>query len=141
MPAKKTPAKAAKPVAAKPVKGGRNILLVEDDQFLAKILGKTLESNGYNVTYAITGKEGLTKADHADPQLIVLDIILPDIDGFELLGKFKANPRVKGVPVIIVSNLGQEEDVQRGMALGASDYIIKSDLSLNDIVAKVKKYV
>lgn len=140
MPAKKTP-RQAKPAAAKPAKGGRNILLVEDDQFLAKILGKTLESNGYNVTYAITGKEGLAKAGHADPQLIVLDIILPDIDGFELLGKFKANPRVKNVPVIIVSNLGQEEDVQRGMALGASDYIIKSDLSLNDIVAKVKKYV
>ncbi len=140
MPAKKTPAK-AKPVAAVPTKGARNILLVEDDQFLAKILGKTLELNGYNVTYAITGKEGLAKADHADPRLIVLDIILPDIDGFELLGKFKANPRVKNVPVIIVSNLGQEEDVQRGMALGASDYIIKSDLSLDDIVAKVKKYL
>lgn len=140
MPAKKPTVK-VKPVPAKSVKGAHNILLIEDDQFLAKILGKTLESNGYNVTYAITGKEGLAKAGHADPQLIVLDIILPDIDGFELLGKFKANPRVKHVPVIIVSNLGQEEDVQRGMALGASDYIIKSDLSLNDIVAKVKKYV
>lgn len=124
-----------------PTPRGANILLIEDDQFLAKILGKTLESNGYNVTYAITGKEGLAKVERANPKLIILDIILPDIDGFELLGKFKANRKVKDVPVVIVSNLGQEEDVQRGMSLGAADYIIKSDLSLDDIVAKVQKYL
>lgn len=135
MAAKKTPR------PAPGAKTGGNILLIEDDQFLAKILGKTLESNGYNVTYAITGKEGLTKVDHADPKLIILDIILPDIDGFELLSKFKSNRKVKDVPVVIVSNLGQEEDVQRGLSLGAADYIIKSDLSLDDIVAKVQKYL
>lgn len=117
----------------------KKILIVEDDQFLAKMLARTLEVEKYETILASTGKEGLTKVAEK-PSLIILDIILPDIDGFELLKRFKEDKVIKKIPVLIISNLGQEEDVQQGLKLGAADYIVKSDFSLDDCVKRVKKY-
>lgn len=116
------------------------VLIIEDDQFLAKMLEQVLSCKGYSITRAANGSEGLEQSLKGGFGLIILDIILPDYDGFELLDKIRHSQTAKKTPVLIISNLGQEEDVQHGLKLGANDYIIKSDFSLNDVVAKVKKY-
>ncbi|OGY46098.1 MAG: hypothetical protein A3A24_03710 [Candidatus Buchananbacteria bacterium RIFCSPLOWO2_01_FULL_46_12] len=119
--------------------GDKTILIVEDDKFLAKMLGRNLESHHYQVVQAINGKEGLVKASQGNIDLILLDIMLPDIDGFDLLETIKNDEKTKRIPVIIISNLGQPEDIQQGKSLGAKDYLVKSDLSLDQVVEKVRK--
>ena len=122
------------------IKKKAKILIIEDDQFLAKMLGRILESTNFEIIMASSGQEGLRRANE-QPDLIILDIILPDLDGFELLTRFKTDKAIKKIPILIISNLGQEEDIQRGLKLGAVDYIVKSDFSLNDVVSRVKKYI
>lgn len=119
----------------------KKILIVEDDKFLSKMLGRMLESHNYEIVHAASGKEGLVKASTGDIRLILLDIMLPDIDGFDLLETIKGQENLKNIPVIIMSNLGQPEDKQQGKALGAADYLVKSDLSLDEVVVKVRKYL
>ena len=119
----------------------KKILIIEDDKFLAKMLGRMLESHQYETILASNGKEGLLKASSDQPNLILLDIMLPDIDGFDLLETVKNNEKTKKIPVIIISNLGQPEDIQQGRSLGAKDYLVKSDLSLDEVVKKVRKYL
>jgi len=119
----------------------KKVLIVEDDKFLAKMLGRMLESHQYETILASNGKEGLVKASADQPNLILLDIMLPDIDGFDLLETIKNNEKTKKIPVIIISNLGQPEDIQQGRSLGAKDYLVKSDLSLDEVVKKVRKYL
>lgn len=118
----------------------KKILIIEDDKFLAKMLSRMLEANNYSVALASTGKEGLTKAASENPGLILLDIMLPDIDGFDVLKSLKGDEKTKKIPVVILSNLGQAEDIEQGRKLGADDYLVKSDLSLDEVVAKVRKY-
>ena len=120
----------------------KKILIVEDDNFLARMLSKTIEAEGYEVIMAGTGEEGWRKAStESGIQLILLDIMLPDLDGFEVLKRIRQHEPTKTTPVIIVSNLGQPEDHERGKALGANDYIIKSNASLDEVVARVKKFL
>src|SRR3989338_5999222 len=119
----------------------KKILIIEDDKFLAKMLGRMLESHGYEVIVASNGKEGLMKASQSEANLILLDIMLPDIDGFDLLETIKKDDKAKKAPVIIISNLGQPEDIQQGRSLGAVDYLVKSDLSLDEVVEKVRKHL
>lgn len=119
----------------------KKVLIIEDDKFLAKMLARTLESHNYEIVLAINGKEGLVKVSGGDINLILLDIMLPDIDGFDLLETIKGNKKTKKIPVIIISNLGQPEDIQQGRSLGAKDYLVKSDLSLDEVVDKVRKYL
>jgi len=116
----------------------RKILIVEDDKFLAKMLSRTLESHQYETLIAATGKEGLVKAAQGGVDLILLDIILPDLDGFDLLETIKNDEKIKNIPVIIISNLGQPEDIAQGRSLGAKDYLVKSDLSLDEVVKKIR---
>lgn len=123
------------------VNKNKKILIIEDDKFLAKMLSKMLESHHYEILLASNGKEGLLKASTDDIGLILLDIMLPDIDGFDLLETLKNDDRIKKIQVIIMSNLGQPEDIQQGRALGAVDYLVKSDLSLDQVVKKVRKYL
>ena len=119
----------------------KKILIVEDDKFLAKMLGRMLESHKYAIVLASSGQEGLEKSGDSEIGLILMDIMLPDIDGFELLSKIKSSDKLKNIPVIIMSNLGQAEDISQGKKLGVNDYIIKSDLSLDEVVEKIKKYL
>jgi len=119
----------------------KKILIVEDDKFLAKMLARMLESHQYEAVFAASGKEGILKASSGDIDLILLDIMLPDIDGFDVLETIKHDERTKKTPVIILSNLGQAEDQQQGKTLGANDYLVKSDLSLDEVVAKIRKYL
>jgi len=119
----------------------KKILIVEDDKFLAKMLARMLEERQLTVILAGTGKEGLTKAVSDQPDLILLDIMLPDSDGFDILRQLKEDDHTKKIPVVIISNLGQPEDVAQSKKLGAVDHLIKSDLALDEVAAKVNQYL
>jgi len=119
---------------------GVRVLLVEDDSFLRDICYKKLKKEGFNVSIAADGEQAIKSAESFLPEIILLDIILPSIDGFEVLKKIRAskNKAVKNVPVIILTNLGQEEDIKKAMSLGATDYLIKAHFTTEEIVKKVK---
>lgn len=119
----------------------KNILLVEDEQSLLKIYSNKLRHSGFNVSVAISGDEALRKAETEGPDLILLDLMLPGKDGFAVLEELKLKDITKDIPVVILSNLGQESDRARGTALGAIDYLVKSDVGLMDLVAKVNHYL
>jgi len=117
----------------------KTILIIEDDKFLREMMGKRLAEEGYNVSMAIDGEEGITKIQKETPDLILLDLILPGIDGFEVLERMKKNSKLSKIPVIILSNLGQKEEVERGLSLGAVDYLIKAHFTPREIIDKIKK--
>ena len=114
------------------------ILIVEDDKFLRELIARKLTAENYQTVEAIDGEEGLKKIKEEKPDLVLLDLILPGIDGFEVLSKIKEDPSLASIPVIILSNLGQREDVERGMKLGAVDYLVKAHFTPNEIIEKVK---
>jgi len=116
----------------------KKVLLVEDDLALLKIYSNKLRLGGFDVSPATTGDEALRKAQVELPGIILLDLILPGQDGFMVLASLKQDSKTKKIPVIILSNLGQESDIARGRELGAVDYLVKSDVSLNELVDKVK---
>ena len=115
------------------------ILVVEDDKFLRELLVRKLEGEGLSTVTAADGTEALQKMEETMPKLVLLDLILPGIDGFDVLKKMKENPAIANIPVIILSNLGQKEEVEKGLKLGASDYMIKAHFTPDEIVEKVQK--
>lgn len=121
--------------------GKPKILLVEDDRYLSKIYSNKLRLNGFDVSLATTGEEGLHKAATERPDLILLDLILPGKDGFQVLEELKTDRTTQKIPVVILSNLGQEADIERGMNLGARSYLIKANLSLSQIVDTARQYM
>jgi len=117
------------------------ILLVEDDQDLQEMYETKFAMEGFEVVKAENGVEALNKIPTAKPGIILLDIVMPEIDGFQVLKDLKANPETKEVPVILLTNLGQDGDIKKGMELGAVDYMIKANFTPNEVVAKVKKHL
>lgn len=117
----------------------KKILIVEDDQFLANLASGKLESEGFNIELAMDGESAMQKVAETKPDLIILDILLPGINGFDVLQKLKKNPEHKNIPVILLTNLGKAEDIEQGRRLGAADYLIKSQYTLDEIVNRVKK--
>ena len=115
----------------------RRILLAEDDRFLRKAAETTLKQQGYTVITAADGEEALRVARSAPPDLILLDVIMPKLNGFQVLDALKKDPTTAHIPVIILSNLGQDRDVQQAMEAGATAYFIKADLSLQALVQRV----
>src|SRR3989344_7423676 len=114
------------------------ILLIEDDKFLRELIVQKLGKEGYDVVEAAEGEGGLVKKKEEKPDLVLLDLILPGIDGFEVLSRLKKDPESSSTPVIILSNLGQRDDVQKGIDLGAEDYLIKAHFTPGEIVEKIK---
>jgi len=114
------------------------ILIVEDDRFLRELIARKLKNEGYEVAEAVDGEEGLKRIKEERPNLVLLDLILPGIDGFEVLEKAKKDPETAQIPVIILSNLGQREEVERGLKLGATDYLIKAHFTPGEIIEKIK---
>ena len=114
------------------------ILIVEDDKFLRELIVSKLTKENYTVFEAVDGEEGVKKIKEEKPDLVLLDLILPGIDGFEVLAQMKSDPAVFSIPVIILSNLGQREDIERGLTLGATDYMIKAHFTPGEIVEKIK---
>ena len=117
------------------------IRIIEDDLYILKIYTNKLKMNQFDVSFATTGEEGLHKASTEKPQLILLDLMLPGVDGFQVLADLKKKVDTHDIPVIILSNLGQQSDIERGKELGATDYLVKANLSLIHLVDKVKKYL
>ena len=115
------------------------VLLVEDDRFLRKAAEATLRQGGFTVLLAADGEEALRVARADGPDLILLDVIMPKIQGFEVLTALKADPSTAPIPVIMLSNLGQEEDLRRAMDGGAAGYLVKANVSLQSLVRQVKE--
>src|SRR4030042_1617999 len=116
----------------------KNILIIEDDKFLRELITQKLIKEGYETSEAIDGEEGIKKIKEEKPSLILLVLILPGIDGFEVLSRAKEDPAISSIPVIILSNLGQKEDIERGLKLGAVDYLIKAHFTPGEIIEKIK---
>jgi DNA-binding response OmpR family regulator len=116
---------------------GQEILLIEDDSDLVDLLKLELTKHHYRVRVARDGRRGLAEAQRLPPGLITLDLILPDMDGWELCRLLKEDPKTKGTPLLVLTALGQEEDRVRGLELGADDYLVKP-FSLKELVARVR---
>lgn len=115
-----------------------HILIIEDDKFLRELISRKLLSDGFKIEEAIDGEEGLRKIEEVKPDLILLDLILPGLDGFEVLERIKDNPSTSAVPVLIFSNLGQRDEIERGLKLGAVDFLVKAHFTPEEIVDKIK---
>jgi DNA-binding response OmpR family regulator len=115
------------------------IVILEDDRILLKALNVELLSSGFEVFSAIDGRSGLKLISEEKPDLVLLDLIMPKIHGFEVLTKLKKNKDTKNIPVIILSNLGQDEEIKKGMELGALDYYKKASTDLSELSDKIKK--
>ncbi len=115
------------------------MLLVEDDVFLSSIYQKKFEMEGYKVTTADNGEKALVEAKAKKPSIIMLDILLPKLDGFAVLTQLKADETTKDIPVILLTNLGQKDDVEKGLQMGAVDYLIKAHFKPSEVVDKIKK--
>ncbi len=114
------------------------ILIVDDDAFLSGIYATKLEIEQFDVVIARDGEEGLKAAAREKPDLVLLDVLMPKLDGFEVLEKLKADPKTKAIPVIMLTNLGQKEDVERAIQEGAADYLIKAHFVPSEAVEKIK---
>ena len=115
----------------------RRILLIEDDRFLRRAAEASLKRQGFTVRTAADGEEALTIAAAERFDLILLDLILPKLQGFEVLRGLKGQGHTASIPVIVLSNLGQEHDVERAMSLGAMSYFVKANLSLEELSRRV----
>lgn len=116
----------------------KKILIVEDDKFLRELISRKLQREGYNISEAIDGEEGERKIKEEKPDLVLLDLILPGMDGFEVLSRIKQDPEVASIPIIILSNLGQKEEIEKGLKLGAVDYLVKAHFTPTEIIEKIK---
>jgi DNA-binding response OmpR family regulator len=119
----------------------KKILLAEDDQFISRAYKDGLGRAGFEIIVAMDGLEASEKIREVRPDLVLLDLIMPGRNGFEVLEDMKADKQLKDIPVIILSNLGQESDVERGRSLGAEDYLIKSDISMKEVIEKIKRHM
>ena len=117
------------------------ILLVEDDPFLLSMYNTKFELENFKVVTAEDGEKGLKLAIKELPDVILLDIMLPRMDGFEVLKALKADKKTSGIPVILLTNLSQKEKVKEGLSLGANDYLIKAHFMPSEVVEKIKKLI
>jgi DNA-binding response OmpR family regulator len=114
------------------------LLIIEDDDFLRSLAVSKLEKEGFKVLMAADGQEGLNLAQEHNPSLIILDLMLPVMSGFEVLEQLKANDTTKSSKVIIFSNLGEDADIKKCLDLGANDYLVKANFTLDELVEKIK---
>lgn len=117
---------------------GKKIMWVEDDKFLSDIIARKLSREKCTLIHASAGEEAIALTEKEQPNIIMLDILLPGIDGFEILSRLKANPKTKEIPVILLSNLGQKTDLDKGRELGAVRFLIKATVTLDEIIGEIK---
>lgn len=115
------------------------ILIIDDDPFLLDMYVLKFKEQRYVLETASNGKEGLEKAKTFLPDLVLLDVVMPGMDGFEILRELKKDESSRPLKVVLLTNLGQKEDVERGLQLGANDYIIKAHFTPGEVLAKVKE--
>ncbi|MFA5124972.1 MAG: response regulator [Patescibacteria group bacterium] len=117
------------------------VLLVEDDAMIVDMYKLRLEEEGYEVIITDRGSQAIELAKKDDPDIILLDIILPEVDGFSVLSSLKSEVATKKIPTIIMTNLGQESDQERGQQLGAEEYFVKAQHTPADVINVIKKYL
>jgi two-component system, chemotaxis family, sensor kinase CheA len=117
----------------------KTILIVEDEATLHKALLEFLTPEGYATLSAVDGEQAVEIAKEKKPDLILLDIILPKKDGYEVLEELKKDANTKDIPVIILTNLESPEDVQRALDIGATNYLVKADFKLEEVINKIKQ--
>jgi len=117
----------------------KTILFIEDESVLQKTFGEVLKQEGYEMISALDGKSGLRLAKNKRPDLILLDLILPEMHGFEVLKGLKEDKETEGIPVIVLTNLEKIEDIDKALELGATTYLVKAQYSLEEVVEKIKK--
>ncbi len=117
------------------------ILIVEDDRFLVKAYQIKFKKAGFEIITAANGQTGLEMIKKEAPALVILDLMLPKMNGFEVLKILKADEKTKHIPVLILSNLGQESDKEKALAWGAAEYLVKTDYKLEEIVEKIKEHL
>lgn len=118
-----------------------SVLIVEDDSFLRGLISEKLQKEGYAVTEAIDGREGLEKIKEVKPSIVLLDLVIPETDGFEFLRAISGDKAVASTPIIVLSNLGSKEDIERARSLGAKDFLVKANYTPSEIIAQIKKIV
>jgi DNA-binding response OmpR family regulator len=118
-----------------------NILIVEDKDFLVRTLKDNLIAEGYSVNVARNGEEAVDRIKKSKPSLILLDILMPKKDGFYVLEEVKRNSDWKLIPIIVLSNLGEDESIKKALEAGADDYFVKSQHPIQEIVEKAKDYL
>lgn len=116
----------------------KKIVIVEDDNFLMELMARKLSVENFEVVSAFNGEEGLKKIKEEKPDFVLLDLVLPGIDGFEVLEKLKNDKETAGIPVVILSNLGQKDDIEKGFKLGAEDFLVKAYFTPGEIVEKIR---
>lgn len=119
----------------------KTILIIDDDPFISGIYKAKLDQLGYETIIAKDGLEGLKIARIFLPTLIILDLVLPRLDGFELLRFFKKNKTLKGIPVVVSSNLSERKDLEKALSLGAREYLIKAHYTPTEVVAKIENLI
>jgi len=118
----------------------KKILVIDDESILRKTLEQALAQE-FDVVTAIDGQEGYKKAKEEKPNLIMLDIIMPNMNGMDCLKKIKQDPETKDIPVVLLTNVEKSESIADGIALGAKGYMVKGDYTTDDIIKNVKKFV
>jgi len=116
----------------------KKILIIEDESALQDALGEILRQDEYEIISAFDGEEGLKMAQAKKPDLIVLDLVLPKVHGFEVLKTLKENKKTQNIPVIVLTNLEQTQDVEKAIKMGATAYLVKSSYSLEEVTEKIK---
>ena len=116
----------------------KKVMIIEDDKFLSSLLKARLEKESFTVLQAFDGEEALNALKTEVPMLVILDLIMPKVNGFEVLQAISTNPQLEKVPVVILSNLAQDSDIQKAHDLGAKEYFIKVKVSIDDLVGRIK---
>lgn len=119
----------------------KKILIIEDEELLYNLLRKKLSEEGYDVSIAEDGAKGIESMRMEKPDLILLDIVMPHKDGFDVMEEMGEDERLKNIPVIIISNSGQPVDIDRAKKLGAKDWLVKTEFDPEEVVKKVRKQI
>ncbi|OGG47526.1 hypothetical protein A2671_02055 [Candidatus Kaiserbacteria bacterium RIFCSPHIGHO2_01_FULL_49_13] len=117
------------------------VLVVEDEEILLTALKEELENGGYDVVGAVDGEDGLAKVKSFKPELVLLDLVMPKMDGMEMLRKLKEDSEIRDTPVVILTNLSDYERISEALSLGAMDYLVKANYKLEDLLEKVKTVI
>jgi two-component system alkaline phosphatase synthesis response regulator PhoP len=119
----------------------KKILLIEDEELIIKLLSKKLAAIGYDVALAMNGQEGIEKMRQNIPDLVLLDIVMPRMGGFEVMAEMKKDEKLAKIPVIIISNSGQPLELERAKELGAADWLVKTEFDPKEVADKIQKYI
>jgi DNA-binding response OmpR family regulator len=117
---------------------GKTIMIIEDDRFLSSLMKARLEKDGFTIIQAFDGEEAIELFKQQTPSLIVLDLIMPKVTGFEVLQTIAITPELQRTPVVILSNLAQDSDIEKARQLGAKEYFVKVKVSIDDLVGRIK---